>query len=174
MPRTAIIALLAILVAGYASAEETVVTMGLLQKTGTGEKIGTIKAEDTRYGTLFTPDLRGLSTGLHGFHVHQNADCSAARKAGETVPGLAAGGHYAPKSSENHAGPYERNSHLGDLPALYVDAQGTSNHPVLAPRLEVSDLHGRSLMIHSGGDNYADQPQKLGGGGPRVACGVVE
>ena len=28
-------------------------------------------------------------------------------------------------------------------------------------------------MIHSGGDNYSDEP-KLGGGGARVACGVIE
>jgi Cu-Zn family superoxide dismutase len=29
-------------------------------------------------------------------------------------------------------------------------------------------------MVHAGGDNYADQPEPLGGGGPRVACGVVK
>jgi Cu-Zn family superoxide dismutase len=29
-------------------------------------------------------------------------------------------------------------------------------------------------MVHAGGDNYADEPQKLGGGGARVACGVAE
>jgi superoxide dismutase, Cu-Zn family len=28
-------------------------------------------------------------------------------------------------------------------------------------------------MIHAGGDNYADAPKPLGGGGARVACGVV-
>jgi Cu-Zn family superoxide dismutase len=29
-------------------------------------------------------------------------------------------------------------------------------------------------MIHEGGDNYADEPKPLGGGGARIACGVVE
>jgi Cu-Zn family superoxide dismutase len=28
-------------------------------------------------------------------------------------------------------------------------------------------------MIHAGGDNYSDEPAPLGGGGARVACGVV-
>ena len=28
-------------------------------------------------------------------------------------------------------------------------------------------------MIHAGGDNYSDQPQPLGGGGARIACGVI-
>jgi Cu-Zn family superoxide dismutase len=28
-------------------------------------------------------------------------------------------------------------------------------------------------MIHEGGDNYSDQPKPLGGGGARIACGVI-
>jgi hypothetical protein len=28
-------------------------------------------------------------------------------------------------------------------------------------------------MIHEGGDNYADAPKPLGGGGARIACGVI-
>ncbi|MFQ5544838.1 MAG: superoxide dismutase family protein, partial [Acidiferrobacterales bacterium] len=64
--------------------------------------------------------------------------------------------------------------HLGDLPALYVDGDGNATYPILAPRLRVADLRGRSLMIHSGGDNYSDNPKKLGGGGARMACGVVK
>lgn len=45
---------------------------------------------------------------------------------------------------------------------------------MLAPRLKLADLQGRAIMIHAGGDNYADEPSKLGGGGSRVACGVVK
>jgi Cu/Zn superoxide dismutase len=36
----------------------------------------------------------------------------------------------------------------------------------------VSDVRGRALVIHEGGDNYSDQPEN-GGGKGRVACGVV-
>ncbi len=28
-------------------------------------------------------------------------------------------------------------------------------------------------MIHAGGDNCADLPEKVGGGGARIACGVI-
>jgi len=28
-------------------------------------------------------------------------------------------------------------------------------------------------MIHSGADNHADVPKPLGGGGERMACGVI-
>ena len=29
-------------------------------------------------------------------------------------------------------------------------------------------------MIHVGGDNHSDHPAALGGGGPRMACGVIK
>jgi Cu-Zn family superoxide dismutase len=29
-------------------------------------------------------------------------------------------------------------------------------------------------MIHEGGDNYSDEPAPLGGGGARIACGVID
>ena len=59
------------------------------------------------------------------------------------------------------------------MPFLYVGADGKAASPVLAPRLKVADLTGRSFMIHAGGDNYSDNPEALGGGGARVACGVI-
>lgn len=89
------------------------------------------------------------------------------------VPGLAAGGHYDPANTDFHSGPYGE-GHLGDLSLLYADSKGEANSPILAPRVKVSDLKGRSLMIHAGGDNYSDNPKKLGGGGARMACGVVK
>lgn len=42
-----------------------------------------------------------------------------------------------------------------------------------ALRLTTADLTGGAIVIHAGGDNYSDSPDKLGGGGARVACGVV-
>ncbi|MBS0551945.1 MAG: superoxide dismutase family protein, partial [Proteobacteria bacterium] len=55
-----------------------------------------------------------------------------------------------------------------------VDAAGNALQPVLAPRLKLSDLAGRSLMVHAGGDNHSDHPEPLGGGGPRIVCGVID
>ncbi|MEW3177732.1 superoxide dismutase family protein, partial [Escherichia coli] len=31
----------------------------------------------------------------------------------------------------------------------------------------------RSLMLHAGGDNHDDHPEPLGGGGARIACGII-
>ena len=162
-----------LLLAGGARADEVVVTMHLVSPTAIGKEIGNITAKDTQYGTVLIPSLSELPPGLHGFHVHQNPDCGPGEAEGKMVAGLAAGGHYDPMGSGYHAGPYG-DGHLGDLPALYVDAEGKSTHPVLVPRIKAGDLRNRSLMIHAGGDNYSDQPAKLGGGGARMACGVVK
>jgi Cu-Zn family superoxide dismutase len=94
-------------------------------------------------------------------------------KDGKATPGLAAGGHFDPAASKHHGLPWG-DGHLGDLPALYVDANGAANNPVLAPRLKMADLKGRALMVHVGGDNHADHPAALGGGGGRMVCGVIQ
>jgi len=169
------LALLALTAAsGWASADEILtVEMNLVDEAGSGKSVGTISATQTPYGVLLTPNLNGLPPGLHGFHVHQNPDCGPKAQDGKMVPALAAGGHYDPNNTGQHEGPYG-NGHLGDLPAIYVGMDGTANYPLLAPRLKLSDLKGRSLMVHAGGDSHSDHPQKLGGGGARVACGVIK
>jgi cyclomaltodextrin glucanotransferase len=134
--------------------------------------IGYVFAHDSPYGLVLRPSLKGLSPGLHGFHVHQNASCEAAEKDGQRLAALAAGPHFDPHNSGLHGEPWG-DGHLGDLPALFVDAQGNARQPVLAPRLKRADLSGRSLMLHAGGDNHADHPEPLGGGGARIACGVI-
>lgn len=134
---------------------------------GFGKVVGTILIQETPYGLLFTPNLHGLKPGIHGFHIHQNPSCEN--------NGMAAGGHYDPNKTNKHLGPYNDRGHLGDLPALYVAEDGSVNVPMLAPRLKsINEIKGHSLMIHEGGDNYADTPEKLGGGGARMVCGVIK
>lgn len=151
--------------------DPNVIQMNALTEKGTGPAVGTIRVAETDHGVLLTPDLRDLPPGVHGFHLHTEGSCGALEKDGRMVPGLAAGGHYDPKGTGVHQGPYG-NGHLGDLPALTATVDGTVTLPVLAPRLKLSDMKGRALVIHAGGDTYSDTPP-MGGGGGRIACGVV-
>ncbi len=84
-----------------------------------------------------------------------------------------AGGHLGPAKTGRHGEPWG-DGHLGDLPGLVVLGDGQATYPVLAPRLTLDDVKRRSLMIHVGGDNHADHPAPLGGGGARLACGVID
>lgn len=127
--------------------------------------VGDVHAQDIKYGLLLTPNLKGLPSGLHGFHVHVVPSCAD--------DGMAAKGHLDPKNTGKHLGPYNDQGHLGDLPPLYVNAQGVADLEELAPRLTVATIKNHSLMIHLGGDNYSDKPAPLGGGGMRMICGVI-
>lgn len=155
-----------------ALADEATVTMNKITEDGVGAPIGTIKLADSEKGLVVTPNLTGLAPGQHGFHVHENGDCGAKEKDGKRVAGLAAGGHYDPSKAGKHEGP-AGHGHMGDLAALEVGANGSATQAVTASRLKLADIKGRAIMIHDGGDNYADQPKPLGGGGGRIACGVI-
>ena len=149
------------------------VKINQVSPSGTGADLGTIKVSSASGGGVeFTPNLHDLVPGEHGFHVHENSTCDPGDKNGVIIAALAAGGHYDPDKTDKHAGP-DGMGHLGDLPRLTVNDKGFSTIPVVAKRLKMSDLKGRSLMIHSGSDNYSDNPP-MGGGGSRVACGVIQ
>ncbi len=157
----------------FANAASEKVDIKLATPQGAGESIGSVTVNETPYGLTFTPELKSLPPGIHGFHVHANGSCEPQTKEGKVVAAGAAGGHLDPQNTGKHLGPYQE-GHLGDLPALYVTSDGMATYPVLAPRIKkLSEIKGKALMVHVGGDNHADEPKPLGGGGDRLACGVI-
>ncbi len=148
------------------------VPMNSVSEQGVGASAGEVTISESKYGLVFSPSLQGLTTGTHGFHLHQNASCEPKEKDGKMIAAGSAGGHYDPGATNIHGAPWGE-GHLGDLPPLYVEADGSSTQPVLAPRLKLSDLNGRALIVHAGGDNHSDHPAALGGGGARVFCGII-
>jgi Cu-Zn family superoxide dismutase len=174
----ALSALAAAMLAPPASAEELTVDIYEVFNEAVGEQIGTIRLADGDSGLVIEAHLEGLSAGPHGFHLHQNDSCEPApNKDGQPTAALAAGGHYDPQSTGKHLGP-GGGGHKGDLPVLMVlpdEAQGSApfQRVMVAPQLTLADARGRALVIHAAGDNFRDEPKPLGGGGARVACGVV-
>jgi Cu-Zn family superoxide dismutase len=163
----------AFLVSCAASASaDVVVPMHLVNEDGVGEKIGQIILSETSSGVQVTPDLTNLPPGERGFHLHENGSCEPAEKDGKKTPAGAAGSHYDPGHSKKHDGPWGE-GHSGDLPTLNVSINGTATQTLMAKRLELKDFYEKALVIHAGGDNFSDYPEPLGGGGARVACGVV-
>jgi Cu-Zn family superoxide dismutase len=167
--------LLALGLTGCTGAADSTVTMHKIDASGVGDAVGTVTISGGSSGAMFATDLKGLPAGQHGFHVHTNADCGPGpNDQGQVVAGGAASGHWDPEGTKQHQGP-QGGGHLGDLPALTVAADGTAKEQLTAPRItDLDQLKGHALMIHAGGDNYADQPQPLGGGGARIACGVIQ
>jgi Cu-Zn family superoxide dismutase len=158
--------------AAFAAPAPITVDMKSVSAEGIGASIGTIEISETAAGLKLIPHLKGLPAGERGFHVHENPDCSAKEKEGKMTAAQAAGGHYDPHHSGHHLGP-AGGGHVGDLPKLTVKEDGTATAPIEVTGLQLSDITNRSLMIHAGSDTYSDTPAPLGGGGARIACGII-
>lgn len=121
---------------------------------------GTVRFLPRRGGTLVVAEICGLpvsKTGFFAFHIHEGGDCC-----GNGFPGT--GGHYDPNGVEHP-------KHAGDLPPLLSD-NGRAYCQVLTGRFRVEDIIGRTVVIHSGADDFFTQPS--GNAGRKIGCGVVK
>jgi Cu-Zn family superoxide dismutase len=114
-------------------------------------------------------DLKGLTPGTHGFHIHEKGDLSAADFS-------SAGPHFNP-TKHKHAGPETHERHAGDLGNVEADSSGNAKGSVTAEGLSIgtgaaSDIIGRSIVVHEKADDLKSDPS--GNSGARVAAGVIE
>jgi Cu-Zn family superoxide dismutase len=113
-------------------------------------------------------ELHGLApSSEHGFHVHEQGDCSAPDAA-------SAGGHFNPGKAP-HGRPDSLVHHAGDLASVHADAAGNVKVDVAIEGVTLGEgptsIVGRSLIVHRDPDDYTTQPS--GNSGPRLACGVI-
>lgn len=170
---TALLAAL-MLAAAQAHAETITVKMFKATQNGSGDAIGTITISDSDGGAAFKLALHGLPPGSHGFHAHDNANCGPTMYSGGIlIPAGAAGQILDPEQTGKHRGP-TGDGYLGDLPVMEVDDKGIADETLIAPRIkDIEVLRSHALVISTGGDNYKDTPLLNGGGGGRIACGVI-
>ena len=95
-------------------------------------------------------------TGFFALHIHAGPDCGGADFA-DTL------GHYNP---ENRPHP----EHAGDLPLLLRCGRGAYLR-FRTDRFRVRDVIGRTVVIHSGRDDFTTQPS--GDSGKKMACGII-
>lgn len=146
--------------------------MDINLRTADGSDAGTATFKQTIHGVVITLDLRNLSPGPHGLHIHETGAC--------TPDFTAAGGHYNPLGAE-HGFDSEGGFHVGDLPNIFVAPDGTARGDVFVPQVTLhgpdndrnpfmlNDSDGSAIMIHAEGDDY----KAMASSGDRVACGVI-
>lgn len=141
-----------------------------------GRAAGKVSLTQGPRGVLIRIEAMGLAPGWHGMHIHSVATCTDAGF-------KASGGHvHDPAVKAPVHGLLNANeSDLGDLPNLFVAADGKANSEVYARdlsmgvaagRLNILDGDGSALIIHAAADDHQSQP--IGGAGARVACAAIK
>ena len=97
------------------------------------------------------------NSSFHGFHIHEGSRCT-----GDDFADIK--GHYNPA---NRPHPF----HAGDLPPL-LSCSGIAYMEVLTNRFTVEEIIGKTVVIHSGSDDFRSQPS--GDSGKKIACGVIK
>ena len=119
---------------------------------------GTITFYQQPDGVLVVAKVSGLprQNGFYGFHIHEGKSC--------TGVGFAdTGSHYNPTMMPHP-------NHAGDLPPLLGNS-GKAFFAVMTERFSISDILGRTVVIHSGADDFNSQP--AGNAGAKIGCGVI-
>jgi Cu-Zn family superoxide dismutase len=161
------------------TAVQPVATPAPVEKTGPSAAQATLKAakkQKVKGVVHFTQSgdkvkveamLEGLKPGPHGFHIHENGDCSAADFA-------SAGGHFNPAKHE-HGAPDAAASHEGDMGNIIADKKGKAKFSMEFPNMKLGGdgaIVGKALIVHEKPDDLKTQP--TGNAGGRIACGVIE
>ncbi len=133
---------------------------------------GVIDMIEVRNGVKFKYNIRGLSDGEHGFHIHEYGDL--------TDGCTSACAHYNPLGN-NHGGVESKERHLGDLGNI-TSRGGLASGEVVGRNivLNYSGKHcilGRMLIVHEDKDDLGlggnKESLKTGNAGKRLACGVI-
>ena len=161
--------------------------------TADGQVIGSVDFKTDDGHTEVRVRLTG-SPGVdafHGFHIHANDvstngdGCVADPSATPSTWFVSADGHYNP-SGETHS------HHAGDMPVVFVNADGSVVTRFRIDKINPADLNGRVVILHAGADNFGNVPvgtgatqytanaadattatAKTGNAGDRIACGVI-
>ena len=126
---------------------------------------------------------------FHGFHIHANNNpangtgCVADPALPSTTWFVSADGHLNP-GGVTHA------HHVGDMPSVYVNDDGSVETTFRIDRIDPGTLDGKAVVFHAGADNFNNIPAgadgytgsaaavdltaRTGNAGDRLACGVIE
>lgn len=128
--------------------------------------VGAAEFYQTKDGVLVSVEVVGLpgaggpcTGGVFALHIHEGTVCAGT----SADPFAEAGGHYNPENCRHP-------QHAGDLPPLF-ETDGRAYMTVLTGRFKVSDVIGRTMIIHAGPDDFTSQP--AGNAGVKIACGKI-
>lgn len=136
-----------------------------------GSVQGTLSFTQTGEDTKVEGEVKGLTPGKHGFHIHQFGDA--------TNGCVSAGPHFNP-AGKTHGGSTDANRHAGDLGNIIAGEDGVAKVSIIdkqIPLVGPNSIIGRSLVVHEKEDDLGkggnEESLKTGNAGGRLACGII-
>lgn len=127
---------------------------------------GTVRFYESGHGVLVVAEVIGLPVGaspcespIFALHIHEGGTCTG----NESDPFADVGMHYNPLGCPH---PY----HAGDMPPL-LGANGYAFGAFVTDRFTISEIIGRTVILHSSPDDFTTQP--AGNAGAKIACGEI-
>lgn len=136
-------------------------------KNPAGGTVGRASATEVSDGLRIALDVRGMTPGTHGVHIHTVGKCDG-------PDFTTAGGHWNP-AGKKHGSMNPQGPHEGDLPNLIIDTsrRGHLGEVLAGGTLAgLLDQDGGAIVVHAGPDDLMTDPS--GNSGGRIACGVFE
>ncbi|WP_078379216.1 superoxide dismutase family protein [Sutcliffiella halmapala] len=150
--------------------EENITALDVEIFNATGDSLGVAKVSEDPNGVKVELNLEGLPPGEHGVHIHEAGLC-------EAPDFKTAGNHFNPDDKE-HGLLHPEGAHVGDLPNIIVDEDGTVVAELMAPAATLKEgktslfgKDGTAIIISENPDDGMTQPS--GESGERIACGVI-
>lgn len=163
----ALLAALSIAGAQTEKASAATNAIAVLHPTEGSKVTGTVTFTATADGVRVEAEIKGLTPGKHGFHIHEFGDCSSA-------DGNSAGSHFNP-TNKPHGGPTAAERHDGDMGNIEADASGLGKLSYVDREISLApgerSAIGRAVVVHTKADDLKSQP--TGDAGGRLACGVI-
>ena len=140
--------------------------VAILLPTKGSKAEGRVTFAQVEGGIQVQAEIRGLTPGEHGFHIHEFGVWSP--------DAMAAGGHFNPDKPRARRAAQAAKRHVGDLGNITANANGNATLDFVDPHLTFRGPHsiiGRGLVVHEKADDLKTQP--TGNAGGRVAVGVI-
>ena len=116
-------------------------------------------------------NMKGLTPGLHGFHIHEYGDLR------EGCSSTCA--HYNPYNKK-HGGPNSKERHVGDLGNVKANKDGIVKMKISDKLIKLRGKYsviGRSIVVHEDEDDLGlgghSDSLTTGHAGKRLACGII-
>ncbi|MDB5173129.1 MAG: sodC [Phycisphaerales bacterium] len=118
-------------------------------------------------GVKVVVEVKGLTPGKHGIHIHEKPDLSK--------PDLTSAGPHFNPTGHKHGGP-DGEHHAGDLGNLEAGPDGSAHLEETVKGLSIAGAKdgviGHSVIIHEKEDDLKSDP--AGNSGKRIAGGAIE